>query len=77
MSEKIIIDIETPDGQKKKMEAHPKVFKTGSTGYHTNGRIFIDGHDYLYNFLFTKVGSKRKTNQTQQENNESNAVGEL
>ena len=37
-----------------------KTFKTGSRGYHGNGKITVDGKRYQANFMLIEIGSKKE-----------------
>jgi hypothetical protein len=41
-------------------ELKPKNFKTGSTGYHANGRLIKNNKLYMVNILIVEAGSKKK-----------------
>jgi hypothetical protein len=38
----------------------PKVFSTGSKGFHRSSKIEIEGERYQLNFMLVKIGSKNK-----------------
>jgi hypothetical protein len=45
------------------MTASPKEFKTGSRGFHGQGKIEIDGKRYQVQLQFVEIGSKTKTDE--------------
>lgn len=42
------------------LQANPKNFKTGSTGYYAGGKIVLDGKRYQVSVSVVEVGSKPK-----------------
>jgi hypothetical protein len=42
------------------MTAQPKVFKTGSRGFYTNGKVEIDGKRYQTQIQLVEIGSKQE-----------------
>ena len=36
-----------------------KTFKTGSRGYHGNGKVSVNGKRYQANFMLIEIGSKK------------------
>lgn len=46
------------DGQEFELKA--KTFKTGSTGFHGNGRLIRDNKLFMVNILVIEAGSKKK-----------------
>jgi len=45
---------------KQVISLEPKTFKTGSRGYHGNGKVNLNGGRYQVNFMLIEIGSKRK-----------------
>ena len=43
------------------LELAHKEFKTGSRGYHGQGKVTVDGRKYQLNIMAVEVGSKPKT----------------
>lgn len=43
------------------LELAPKEFKTGSRGYHGQGKVTMEGKKYQLNIMAVEVGSKPKT----------------
>jgi len=41
-------------------ELAEKQFKTGSRGFHAQGKVELDGKRYQANFLLVEIGSKPK-----------------
>lgn len=41
------------------LTAHPKEFKTGSRGFHGQGKIEIDGKRYQVQIQLVEIGSKK------------------
>lgn len=55
----LIIEIKTEDGKPiSVLTAAPKSFKTGSRGYHGQGKIEIDGKRYQTQVQLVEIGSK-------------------
>lgn len=55
----LIVEIKTQDGQPLSViTAAPKNFKTGSRGYHGQGKIEIDGKRYQTQVQLVEIGSK-------------------
>lgn len=46
------------DGEE--FELKEKTFKTGSCGFHANGRLIRDNKLYMVNILVVEAGSKKK-----------------
>ena len=38
--------------------ANPKIFSTGSRGYHASTKVEIEGKRYQANIMFVEIGSK-------------------
>jgi hypothetical protein len=57
----IIIEIKSPDGQSLGLlTAAPKDFKTGSRGFHGQGKVEIEGKRYQAQIQLVEIGSKSK-----------------
>ena len=55
----LIVEIKTEDGKPVSvLVAAPKNFKTGSRGYHGQGKIEIDGKRYQTQVQLVEIGSK-------------------
>ena len=55
----LIVEIKTEDGTPISiLVAAPKNFKTGSRGYHGQGKIEIDGKRYQTQVQLVEIGSK-------------------
>lgn len=55
----LIVEIKTEDGTPiSVIVAAPKNFKTGSRGYHGQGKIEIDGKRYQTQVQLVEIGSK-------------------
>lgn len=55
----LIVEIKTDDGTPISiLVAAPKNFKTGSRGYHGQGKIEIDGKRYQTQVQLVEIGSK-------------------
>lgn len=55
----LIVEIKTEDGKPiSVLVAAPKNFKTGSRGYHGQGKIEIDGKRYQTQVQLVEIGSK-------------------
>lgn len=39
----------------------PKTFKTGSKGYHSQGKVGVNGKRYQANLMLIEIGSKPKS----------------
>jgi len=48
------------DGEKQNFILGKKDFKTGSRGYHAQGKMFAGGKNYQINILCVEIGSKPK-----------------
>jgi hypothetical protein len=49
------------DGKEiSEVELTPKVFSTGSKGYHKSTKVEINGERYQLNFMLVKIGSKNE-----------------
>jgi len=48
------------DGEKQNFILSKKDFKTGSRGYHAQGKMFASGKNYQINILCVEIGSKPK-----------------
>jgi hypothetical protein len=60
----IIAELKSDDGKViGTMTASPKEFKTGSRGFHGQGKIEIDGKRYQVQLQFVEIGSKTKTDE--------------
>ena len=59
MSEVNIATIQL-NGEKQSFILAKKNFKTGSRGYHTQGKMQIGGKGYQINILCVEIGSKPK-----------------
>lgn len=60
MSELNIATIQL-NGEKQNFILNKKDFKTGSKGYHANGKMQIGEKKYQINILCVEIGSKQKT----------------
>jgi hypothetical protein len=40
------------------MTLDPKIFSTGSVGFHGSGKVAVAGEKYQANFMLIKIGSK-------------------
>ena len=60
MSELNIATIQL-NGEKQNFILNKKNFKTGSKGYHANGKMQIGEKRYQINILCVEIGSKQKT----------------
>jgi hypothetical protein len=47
-------------GEKQSFILSKKDFKTGSRGYHAQGKMMADGKNYQVNILCVEIGSKLK-----------------
>jgi len=57
----LIVEIKSSDGQSVGLlTAGPKDFKTGSKGYHGQGKIEIEGKRYQAQIQLVEIGSKKK-----------------
>ena len=53
------------DGKEiSEVELQPKVFSTGSKGYHKSTKLEIQGERYQLNFMLVKIGSKNEAAST-------------
>lgn len=59
MSELNIATIQL-NGEKQNFILNKKDFKTGSKGYHSNGKMQIGEKKYQINILCVEIGSKQK-----------------
>jgi len=59
MSETNIATIQL-EGEKQSFILGKKDFKTGSKGYHANGKMMAGGKNYQINILCVEIGSKQK-----------------
>ena len=50
------------NGEKQNFILNKKDFKTGSRGYHAQGKMNIGEKKYQINILCIEIGSKQKTN---------------
>jgi hypothetical protein len=50
------------NGEKQNFILNKKDFKTGSKGYHANGKMQIGEKKYQINILCVEIGSKPKKN---------------
>ena len=50
------------NGEKQNFILNKKNFKTGSRGYHVQGKMQIGEKKYQINILCVEIGSKQKTN---------------
>ena len=48
------------EGEKQSFILNKKDFKTGSKGYHANGKMMAAGKNYQINILCVEIGSKSK-----------------
>jgi hypothetical protein len=48
------------EGEKQQFILGKKDFKTGSRGYHAQGRMMAGGKNYQVNILCVEIGSKSK-----------------
>ena len=48
------------EGNKQSFPLNKKDFKTGSRGYHGNGKMMAGGKNYQVNILCVEIGSKPK-----------------
>jgi hypothetical protein len=48
------------NGEKQNFILNKKDFKTGSRGYHSNGKMQIGDKRYQINILCVEIGSKQK-----------------
>ena len=56
----IIAELKSDDGKVlATMTASPKEFKTGSRGFHGQGKIEIDGKRYQVQIQLVEIGSKK------------------
>jgi hypothetical protein len=64
----LIVEIKTESGQPiSVIVAAPKNFKTGSRGYHGQGKIEIDGKRYQTQVQLVEIGSKNAAPETPSE----------
>ncbi len=64
----LIVEIKSPDGQSVGLlTAAPKDFKTGSKGYHGQGKIEIEGKRYQAQIQLVEIGSKPKSEEEKKE----------
>jgi len=61
MSELNVVTIQL-NKEKKSFILNEKEFKTGSRGYHAQGKMQIEDKKYQINILCVEIGSKQKTN---------------
>ncbi len=59
MTETNIVTIQL-EGDKQSFTLNKKDFKTGSRGYHAQGKMMAGGKKYQINILCVEVGSKPK-----------------
>ncbi len=59
MSETNVVTIQL-NGEKQDFVLNKKDFKTGSRGYHAQGKMQIDDKRYQCNILCVEIGSKPK-----------------
>lgn len=60
----IIAELKSDDGKViGTMTASPKEFKTGSRGFHGQGKLEIDGKRYQVQLQFVEIGSKAKSDE--------------
>jgi hypothetical protein len=59
MSEENMATIQL-EGQKQDFILSKKGFKTGSCGYHGQGKMMAGGKNYQVNILCVEIGSKKK-----------------
>ncbi|MDL1895500.1 hypothetical protein FBQ82_04465 [Anaerolineae bacterium CFX7] len=72
----LIVEIKSEDGKPiSVLVAAPKNFKTGSRGYHGQGKIEIDGKRYQTQVQLVEIGSKNSppNDQAPEENADENA----
>ena len=50
------------NGEKQNFILNKKNFRTGSRGYHAQGKMQIGKKKYQINILCVEIGSKQKTN---------------
>jgi hypothetical protein len=56
----IIAELKSDDGKPiATLTASPKDFKTGSRGYHGQGKLEIDGKRYQVQIQLVEIGSKK------------------
>jgi len=54
----VTIEVTMPDGTKQTFSLSEKQFKTGSRGFHAQGKIPFDGKRYQANLMLIEIGSK-------------------
>jgi hypothetical protein len=55
---KIKVEVKVGDQVVTTFDLAEKQFKTGSRGFHSQGKVQIDGKRYQANFLLVEIGSK-------------------
>ncbi|MCW4006917.1 MAG: hypothetical protein NWF04_10070 [Candidatus Bathyarchaeota archaeon] len=60
MSEEMDVATVQLNGEKQNFLLSKKDFKTGSRGYHSQGKMMAGGKNYQINILCVEIGSKPK-----------------
>ena len=55
---KVKLELKEEERALMTFELFEKVFKTGSRGFHAQGKVELDGKKYQCNFLLVEIGSK-------------------
>jgi len=71
----LIVEIKTEDGKPIAiLVAAPKNFKTGSRGYHGQGKLEIDGKRYQTQVQLVEIGSKNSPTEEKSAEEEKHAA---